>query len=211
MSIQESLRIQTVVTQVHLPAGVAGPEAMDFDVRCFLIPHAAGVTVVDTGFDYSVPSITERLAEIGGTWKDVTDVILTHHHPDHIGGLAEIIQRAPAATVWASADDTFPATVRTAEDGEVIRGLRVIATPGHTAGHLSLLAVDDDALLIGDLVGNQNGQVSRAPEAFTADAAEAERSLRKVALLDFSEIYPSHGEPTDRQALQNLLDSQHRN
>lgn len=199
--------IQSVVTDVHLPAGVAGPNAMDFDVRCFLVPHATGVTVVDTGLDRSVPSIAEKLAEIGGAWSDVTDVILTHHHPDHIGGLAEVIRRAPAAVIWASAEDSFPFAVRAAGEGEVIRGLRVIATPGHTAGHLSLLATDDDVLLIGDLAGNQNGEVTRAPEAFTADAAEAERSLHKVALLDFTEMYPSHGGPTDRQALQHLLGS----
>lgn len=201
--------IQTVVTQVHLPAGVAGPNAMDFDVRCFLVPHATGVTLVDTGLDHSVPSIVERLAEIGGTWDDVTDVILTHHHPDHIGGLAEVVRRAPTATVWGSANDSFPVAAKAIGDGEVIRGLRVIDTPGHTAGHLSLVAVEHDVLLIGDLAGNQNGRVTRAPEAFTADGAEAERSLRKVASLDVTDIYPSHGEPIDRQALKALLGDEH--
>jgi glyoxylase-like metal-dependent hydrolase (beta-lactamase superfamily II) len=180
---------------------------MDFDVRCFLVPHEAGVTIVDTGMEHTVPLIAEKLAEIGGDWSDVTDVILTHHHPDHIGGLAQVIERAPAAAVWASADDTFSVAVAAAHEGDMIRGLRVIATPGHTAGHLSLLATDDDVLLIGDLAGNQNGQVVRAPEAFTADSAQAERSLQKVALLDFTDMYPSHGAPTDRQALQHLLDN----
>jgi hypothetical protein len=54
--------IYPVVTEVHLPAGVAGPEPMDFDVRCFIVPHATGLTLVDTGFDHSVPLITGRLA-----------------------------------------------------------------------------------------------------------------------------------------------------
>jgi glyoxylase-like metal-dependent hydrolase (beta-lactamase superfamily II) len=197
--------IQPVVTQVHLPAGVAGPNAMDFDVRCFLVPHATGVTIVDTGMDHSVPLIAEKLAEIGGDWGDVTDVILTHHHPDHTGGLAQVIERAPAAAVWASADDIFPVAVAAAHEGDMIRGLRVVATPGHTAGHLSLLATDDDVLLIGDLAGNQNGQVVRAPEAFTADPAQAEQSLQRVAVLDFADMYPSHGAPAGRQALHHLL------
>jgi glyoxylase-like metal-dependent hydrolase (beta-lactamase superfamily II) len=200
--------IHSVVTQLHLPAGVAGPDPMDFDVRCFLIPHATGVTIVDTGVDHSPPLIAEKLAEIGGDWSDVTDVILTHHHPDHAGGLTEVIARAPAAAVRAGADDTFPVAVKAAEDGALIRGLQVIATPGHTAGHLSLLAADDDALLIGDLAGNQNGRLVRAPETFTADPAEAERSLHKVSLLAFTNLYPSHGAPSDRQALRNLLGGQ---
>src|SRR5262245_41999603 len=89
----------------------------------------------------------------------------------------------PGAAVWASAQDTFPVAVKAAEDGATIRGLRVIATPGHTAGHLSLLATHDHVLLIGDLVGNQNGQLTRPPKPFTADPAEAERSLHKVSLF----------------------------
>lgn len=178
---------------------------MDIDVRCFVVPHASGVTIVDTGPDKSVSMISDELAAAGGDWGDVTDVILTHHHPDHTGGLAEVIERAPGAAVWAGADDTFPVPVRPARDGDTIRGLRVIATPGHTAGHLSLLAAEDGLLLIGDLAGNQHGELARAPEPFTADAAEAERSLRKVLSLDFARLLPSHGAPTDRQALHNLV------
>ena len=200
--------IHSVVTQVHLPAGIAGPDPVDFDVRCFLVPHGTGVILVDTGLDYSGPLIAKKLAEIGGDWGDVTDVILTHAHPDHTGALTEVIARAPAAAVWAGADDTFPIAVTAAEEGAMIRGLQVIATPGHTAGHLSLLATDDDVLLIGDLAGSQNGQFTRAPETFTADAAEAERSLHKVSMLDFTHLYPSHGTPTDRQALRQLLSGQ---
>ena len=198
--------IYPVVTEVHLPAGVAGPEPMDFDVRCFIVPHATGLTLVDTGFDHSVPLITGRLAELGAEWADVTDVILTHHHPDHVGGLPEVVASAPAATVWAGATDTFPASTKAAEDGATIRGLRVVATPGHTAGHLSLLSADDGVLLVGDLAGRQNGELLRAPAVFTADAAEAERSLRKASRLDFTGLYPSHGEPSDRQTLADLVD-----
>jgi glyoxylase-like metal-dependent hydrolase (beta-lactamase superfamily II) len=197
--------LHPVVTELHLPAGVAGPDAMDFDVRCFLVPHATGVTLIDTGMDQTVPLIAEKLAEIGAGWSDVTDVILTHHHPDHIGGLAEVIERAPDAVRWAGAGDTFPVAVNVAGDGDTIRGLRVIATPGHTPGHLSLLATDDDTLLIGDLAGNQDNRLVRAPQVFTADAAEAERSLHAASRVDFTHVYPSHGAPSDRQALQELI------
>lgn len=199
--------IHPVVLDVHLPAGLAGPDPMDFDVRCFLVPHPTGLTLVDTGPDPSVPSITGKLAELGADWGDVTDVILTHHHPDHTGGLSEVMALAPGAVVWASAHDTFPVAVKAAEDGETIRGLRVIATPGHTAGHLSLLSHQDGVLLIGDLAATRNGRLTRAPAPFTADAAGAERSLRKASLLDFTDLFPSHGAPSGRQALQHLLDS----
>ena len=119
--------------------------------------------------------------------------------------LAEVIVLAPDAAVWASPHDTFPVAAKAAEDGKTIRELRVITTPGHTAGHLSLLSAHDDVLLIGDLAGNQNGRLTRAPVPFTADPAEAERSLRTASLLDFTDLYPSHGAPSDRPALRHLL------
>jgi len=199
--------IHSVVIDIHLPAGLAGPQAIDFDVRCFLVPHATGLTLVDTGPDQSVQAITAKLADIGAGWTDVTDVILTHHHADHIGGLSQVMARAPAATVRAGALDRFPVPVKAAEDGDLIRGLRVIATPGHTAGHLSLLSDHDGFLMIGDLAGSQSGQLVRAPAPFTADPAEAERSLRKASLLDFAELYPSHGAGSSRRELRHLLDS----
>ncbi len=200
--------IHPVVIDVHLPAGIAGPEPMDFDVRCFLVPHPTGVALVDTGLDHAVPAISGKLGEIGANWGDVTDLILTHQHPDHTGGLPTIMALAPGATIWAGAHDTFPVPVEAAEDGQTIRGLRVIATPGHTAGHLSLLSNDDGVLLIGDLAGTRNGQLMRAPAPFTADPTEAERSLHKASLLDFAALYPSHGAPSNHQALQHLLDAQ---
>jgi glyoxylase-like metal-dependent hydrolase (beta-lactamase superfamily II) len=57
-------------------------------------------------------------------------------------------------------------------------------------------------LLIGDLAGSENGQLIRAPEMFTTDKAKAERSLHKARMLDFADLYPSHGAPSDRQARQ---------
>lgn len=144
--------IHSVITDVHLPAGFAGPEPMDFDVRCTAL--------------------------------------------------------APGVAVWAGAEDTFPVPVQVAADGEVIRGLRLVSTPGHTAGHLSLLLSDDGVLLIGDLIGSSDGQLVRAPAPFTADAAEAERSLHKASQLEFADLLPSHGAPSSRQALRHLLNSQ---
>jgi glyoxylase-like metal-dependent hydrolase (beta-lactamase superfamily II) len=199
--------IHAVVIDIHLPAGVAGPRAVDSDVRCFLVPHATGLTLVDAGPGPSVHAITTGLTGLGAAWSDVTDVILTHHHGDHLGGLPPVMAQAPGATLWASPLDDFPVPVKTAEHGDLIRGLRVVATPGHTAGHLSLLSDHDGSLLIGDLVGTRNGRLVRAPAPFTADPAEAELSLHRASLVDFTELHPSHGARSNREALRHLLDS----
>jgi glyoxylase-like metal-dependent hydrolase (beta-lactamase superfamily II) len=199
-----AVAIHPVVIDVHLPAGVAGPDPMDFDVRCFVVAHASGISLVDTGMPGSTSAIAEVLTSLGASWSDITDVLLSHDHPDHIGSLDDVRAHAPQAVVWGNA----PVTARPLNEGDVVRDLTVIATPGHTAGHVSLLH-GSGALLVGDIVGNQNGSLSRAPAPFTADAVEAERSLRKVAGIGFDRLLTGHGAelPDGTNALRELVKS----
>ena len=198
------MEIASVAFDVHLPAGFAGPDPMDFDVRCFLVPHATGISLVDTGLPGSAGEIGLALNRIGASWGNASDILLSHDHPDHVGGLAEVVALAPHATVWGNA----PLQARALHDGETINDLRVIATPGHTAGHVSFLH-SEGILLAGDLVGSSDGRLVRAPAPFTADAARAEASLRALARIDASRILFGHGAEVDhpQQALATLLDS----
>lgn len=97
--------VESVVTDVRMPAGVAGPDSLDFDVRCFLVPHAVGVVLIDTCMPGSNDPINAGLERIGAEWRDITDIVLTHNHPDHTGGLAEVMARTDGAAVWAGAED----------------------------------------------------------------------------------------------------------
>ncbi len=66
---------------------------------------------------------------LGGSWSDVGHVVLTHHHGDHVGGLAEVIAKAPGATPYggeadlASIQSTAP--MQAVGDGDEVRGLDV--------------------------------------------------------------------------------------
>lgn len=193
-----SSAIEPVVMEVHLPAGVAGPKPLDFDVRCFLIPRASGVVLVDTAMSGSGPLIEAALDRLGAGWTDISDVVLTHHHPDHTGGLTEVIARSPEAAVWAGAPDqppiAFDGTMLPLTEGIRVRGLRVLETPGHTPGHRSL--IDDEASIViaGDVVGSMAGVLTRGPAAFTADSDMAEQSLRRLAQLSAERMVFSHGD-----------------
>lgn len=70
-------------------------------------------------------------------------VLQTHHHRDHIGGTPELLQRWPAAEVWAAASDRarIPFQTRGLAGGDQLelfhRPVQVLAIPGHTSDHIA--------------------------------------------------------------------------
>jgi glyoxylase-like metal-dependent hydrolase (beta-lactamase superfamily II) len=70
-------------------------------VYAHLLRRDEGWMLIDTGIgdDASMNVLDEALIEAGIQWSDVHDVFLTHTHPDHIGGLAEVRKRA-RPRVW---------------------------------------------------------------------------------------------------------------
>jgi hydroxyacylglutathione hydrolase len=80
-------------------------------------------------------------------------ILLTHHHNDHIGGVAELV-RHHDVPVYAPADERIASTTHKVHDGDTIDILspplqfKVIAIPGHTLSHVAY--VGDSLLLCGD-------------------------------------------------------------
>jgi glyoxylase-like metal-dependent hydrolase (beta-lactamase superfamily II) len=71
--------------------------------------------------------------------------------------------------------------------------LRVMHTPGHTAGHVSLLHEAASLLFIGDVVGSVDGVPTSGPAAFTADPELSRQSTRRMVDLAPDRILFSHG------------------
>jgi glyoxylase-like metal-dependent hydrolase (beta-lactamase superfamily II) len=90
---------EPVVTQAQVPGGMLGRDPVSFEVRCFVVASASGVLLVDTCTPGSSEEIGKGLARVGAAWSDVTDIVLTHRHFDHIGGLAESTELTPGARV----------------------------------------------------------------------------------------------------------------
>jgi len=187
----EQLRFEAIVKEVQV-------DGMTFDVRCFLVPHAGGVALIDTGMPGTVESITAGLDRIGAQWPDITDIILTHKHFDHTASLREAAALAGSPVVWAGEADRaeipYDGNVASLEDGHEVRGLRVLATPGHTPGHCSLLLEDSGLLFAGDVAGNMAGTLTRGPEQFTEDADQAERTLRQLVGVPWNRMVLAHGD-----------------
>jgi hydroxyacylglutathione hydrolase len=87
-------------------------------------------------------------------WR-LSDILVTHHHADHTGGIAELKQRHDCRVVAphgeAARIPLVDATVRENDEVRVgsLRG-RVLETPGHTAGHISYLFPADKLAFVGD-------------------------------------------------------------
>ncbi len=77
---------------------------------------------------------------------------------------------------------------------DVLGGLEVIHTPGHSPGSICLYDEKNGILFSGDLIRNEKGVLEGPPPHFTPDTASASLSLQKIAGLDFDTLLPGHGE-----------------
>ena len=87
------------------PAGVPDPDRRQEPVNSFaLLQDDGSVTLVDTGLKRAPARIVAGLAALGKHPRDVTRIVLTHVHPDHAGGAAEM-SRQTGAPVLVHGDD----------------------------------------------------------------------------------------------------------
>jgi glyoxylase-like metal-dependent hydrolase (beta-lactamase superfamily II) len=174
-------------------------------VSAYLLIANTQVVVVDSGVEGSEADIEEALTDLGMGWYAVEHVIFTHNHPDHIGSAAAILEATDAEAHAGEGDHVSivgPRPVSPVTDGQDIFGLRVITTPGHTPGHISVLDPVGGVLVVGDaLVGRGDGGGVAGPDAaYTQDMATAEASVRKLAGFDFDIVLFGHGEPVEQDA-----------
>ncbi|MGH9023872.1 MAG: MBL fold metallo-hydrolase [Acidimicrobiia bacterium] len=172
-------------------------------VSAYLLTRGTDVAIVDTGVEGSSGGIGDALSAAGRSWGDVRHLILTHHHPDHIGSLAEVAEMAGGAAIYAGAPDVpsikAPREVRPVNDGDEVFGLRMVASPGHTLGHVAVLDVASSVLIVGDALVN-TPELSGSPPQYTVDAAQARESVRKLAALDARTVLFGHGDPLEGNA-----------
>ena len=86
-------------------------------------------------------------------------------------------------------------------------GIKVIATPGHTPGHISLYLHDSKTLIAGDALVYADGKLGIANPEFTLDLPEAIRSVQKLAELEILTLICFHGGAVTQPAelLRDLL------
>jgi glyoxylase-like metal-dependent hydrolase (beta-lactamase superfamily II) len=191
-------------------------------VTVTLLANDDGWTLVDTGMRGSEEPIQDGLRALGSGPEDLKRIFLTHQHDDHSGGLKGLLEWAPHVEVGASeheaavisgsrgydpssnrvmrymSRDAEPPRVpvpKVLQEGDLVSGFRIIATPGHTLGHVSLLRDADGLLLTADAYGRLPGSRLRVGviKAFCADPPLARRSAQKLLAEDIATAVPVHG------------------
>jgi glyoxylase-like metal-dependent hydrolase (beta-lactamase superfamily II) len=144
-------------------------------------------------------AIGASLEAVGLDWSAVGHVILTHKHRDHMGSANEVLELATDATGYAGAADlpaiTTPRPLTVAADGESVFGLRIVASPGHTMGHLAVHDPVGGLLVAGDALNNSTGTLAGSNPSFTEDMDAAKATVAKLGALTFETLLVGHGEP----------------
>ena len=191
------------------------------NVFAFLITEPQ-MTLIDAGLIGSRRTVHRYVTRIGRSMDDLTQIICTHAHPDHIGAVRELSDEREVEVLMHPADlaglrvrlrdavanrnrgqllaylTRHPGDATPIEDGHLLPmlgGLQVVHTPGHTPGSICLYSAQQKLLFVGDALQVIRGKVTFASAVFSEDLQLARRSVARMAELDVETIVFSHYPP----------------
>lgn len=145
------------------------------DNYIWILENGPAALIVDPGEAAPV------LADLDARGVAPTAILLTHHHPDHCGGVPALLQRYPDLVVHAPEDARIDVQCERVADGDVlhVHGLEiaVIAVPGHTRSHVAYVV--GDYLFCGDALFSLG-----CGRMFEGTPAQMHASLGRLAALD---------------------------
>lgn len=152
------------------------------------------VIVVDTSSDFMRSPIKSAFKQIGKIFPDDVDmVVLTHCHTDHIGNVS--LFKNATVYVHEGEECTIPDAKIVKEDTEIAKGVRLVHTPGHSDGSMSVFVeADRRYAIVGDAAPLKDNFTKRIIPALHTDAEAARTSLEKIA--EWADVVvPGHDKP----------------
>ncbi len=175
------------------PSAFTGP-----GTNTYLVGRGEKRILLDAGqgVDTYLPVLDEAMERAG--CKGIEQIVLTHGHPDHLGGLAQVLGHLGEVPVkkwpWPEVDLESPVVMERLEDecrieteGATLVGLH---TPGHSPDHLCFLLEEERSLFSGD---NVLGVGTTVIPGGSGDLGQYMASLDRLLALEPTRIYPAHG------------------
>lgn len=165
------------------------------------------LTLIDTGYRGSAHQILDYIRQLGREPEEIGLIILTHNHIDHVGGLAELKKETKARVAIHKSDIGERKNLPSArpedidvrlEGGEMLNllgGLEIIHTPGHTPGSISLFSPKHRLLIVGDALKKRRDNIDLPFKTAGFDLTQAKDSIRKMSWLDLDMLCFGHGLP----------------
>lgn len=164
---------------------------------------------------------------LGEQRLELAAIMLTHHHPDHTGGVTALTARYPAVKVYGPDSARIPTVTTVVDDNASVevfgRRFSVISVPGHTLDHIAFYSESSGADDCGILFCGDTLFAAGCGRLFEGDAHMMYESLQKLAALPESTlVYCAHEytlanlrfaravEPESQSVLQRIHDNSKR-
>lgn len=191
------------------------------------------LTLIDTGTSGNLGKVEEYIKDLDRKIKDLSHILLTHSHLDHVSSAPEIVNRTGAKTLahkldspyingekkrgilmkigdFVSRKPKFNVDIQVS-GGEEIKGFEVVHTPGHTEGSASFFYKKKGALFGGDTIRSdgkfpfgEEGSLSLSPRIFSENMAEMKTSVKKIREIKPNFLLPGHGLPISERVSRRL-------
>jgi hydroxyacylglutathione hydrolase len=185
--------------------------------------------LVDAGTGLNHHALDKQLQSLGSSISQITDIILTHSHIDHIGGVIPIVEEGNPRIHLHKAEaepinngdmsqtlastfgvDLPPLKIESIlEEGSILEfgdiKLEVYHTPGHSLGSICLMILDTGILITGDTLfpGGSFGRTDFP----TGDQRALVESLRRITEMEFEVGLPGHMSAMKFNAKKSAFDS----
>ena len=198
-------------------------------INAYLVREDDGLTLIDTTIARSAKQLLGAAERLGAP---IVRIALTHAHGDHVGSLDAVRERLPEAEVLITARDArflrgekellpgepgklrgaYPQVktrpTREIAPGERVGSLEVVASPGHTPGHVAFLDARDRTLYCGDAYSTLGGVETTArvnprfplPGLASWHRPTALESARALRALDPARLASGHGRVVESPA-----------
>jgi ribonuclease/clavin/mitogillin len=179
--------------------------------NCYLVYNSREILVIDPASPYEdeQQALAAGIDELLAAGRTVREIVLTHLHPDHVGGVNAVKERlertrqttplrVAAHQLTAAAVNNDIRVDRLIADGDVIElegepriSLRALHTPGHARGHLCFYEARTGTLISGDNIVGLGSVLIDPPEGNMRDYFASLQKMR--ALPNLSVIFGGHG------------------